>query len=59
LAEVSGPVEIDSIDAVSVGLDDAIQAIAFWVEDVAIEGETVRGTVVNWGDLGSEAERWD
>jgi len=60
--EVSWSVQLHLFKRVLVSIKDAIQSITFWVEDVSVQGEAVRSSVLRQTsefELATEAERWE
>lgn len=57
--EVSGSIQLNSVDCVLVSFNHAINPLAFGVKDITVQGETVLCLLSFWWDDCTEAKSWD
>ena len=58
-SKVGWTIKVDILYRVLVSFHNSVQSIYLGVKDVAIQGETVRGSVRRWGYRSTKAEYWD
>ena len=60
LRKISGAVELAFVDAVLVGGEDAVHSVAFGIENITVQGETVTWLLaLSFDNSSSEAIGWD
>jgi len=59
LVEVSRSIEVDSLQSIAVILDDLLDSIDSWVENVTVQGEAVWGFLIYRWNVASKAIKID